>query len=330
MKKRSYLIGKHMSRALLLLAVFVLGCSGDRKQLYVGNFVTGNIVNTGRNEDASERPVINAGLIGRWSFDGSDIGRNSVSDKHHARIKNKVKTVPGVIGKAIELTRTDSAAIEIAPDVLPEGLKELTFTAWIAPKSLDNASIIRKEDVGHHGENRLLFAFQNNGKFLSLGINCGGNYAECDAIVSTQELCDGKWHLAAGTFDGQIMRVYLDGREIGSFERQAPINTIHDFSPIKKWRDDIAHSNYSSLEAVAVQGVPMYIGSTEGVKKFFSGKIDDVRFYSKALDDLQLATLYAEGKQPESDVVKKNKETAKKFYAKSSSFIETLYETDKN
>jgi hypothetical protein len=315
----------------MLLAILVFGCSVDQKQMYVGNFVTGKTGNTDRNEDATERPVVNAGLIGRWTFDGSDIGRNSVSDKHHARIKNKVKTAPGVIGKAIELSRLDSAAIGIAPDVLPEGLSEFTFTAWVAPKSLDyHASIIRKEDVGQHGENRLLFAFQRNGSFLSLGINCGGNYAECDAIVSSQELCDGKWHLAAGTFDGQTMRVYLDGKEIGSFERQAPINTIHDFSPLKSWRDDIANSRYTSLEEVVVQDVPMYIGSSEGKKDFFNGKIDDVRFYSKALDDLQVATLYAEGKQPESAVVKKNIATAKNLYKKGNSFIETLVGTDKN
>jgi hypothetical protein len=322
-----------MFRAMMLLTVFVFSCifscTVDNRQLYVGKFVTGNGSNSDHNEDNNERPVLNSGLIGRWSFDGSNIGRNSVADKHHARIKNKVKTVPGVPGKAIELNPTDSAAIEISPEVLPEGLTELTFSAWIAPKSLDNAAIINKEDVGESSEHRLQLALKD-GKFLSLGINCGGNYAECNAIVSAQELCDGKWHLAAGTFDGQTMRVYLDGREIGSFERQTPITTIYDFTPIRTWRDDISSSNYKSLEDVTVRGEPMYIASVAGSKKFFSGKIDDVRFYSKALDDLQLATLYAEGKQPESDVVKKNKETAKKFYAKSSSFIETLYETDKN
>jgi hypothetical protein len=317
-----------MFRAMMLLTVFVFSCSVDNKQMYVGKFVTGNSSNSDHNEDTNEHPVVNGGLIGRWSFDGSNIGRNSVVDKHHARIKNKVKTIQGVTGKAIELNPADSAAIEISPEVLPEKLQGLTFTAWIAPKSLDNRVIINKEDAGGYGVYRLQLALQDS-KYLSLGINCGGNYAECDAVVSSQELCDGKWHLAAGTFDGHTMRVYLDGKEIGSFERQTQISTIYDFRPLNnKHRDDIASSNYTTLEDATIYSDPMYIGSANGTKNFFNGKLDDVRFYSQALDDLQLATLYAEGKQPGSSF-EKNKETAKKLYKKENSFIKTLIATDK-
>ncbi|MDR0725211.1 MAG: hypothetical protein LBF59_04285, partial [Prevotellaceae bacterium] len=231
-----------------------------------------------------------------------------------------------------EITASKDAknlGVEISHEVLPDGLKELTFSAWIAPRTLkENATILRKEDAGIQGENRLLFAIQNQGRFLTLGLNCGGNYAECDALVSPQELCDGKWHLATGTFDGRTMRVYLDGREIGAFERQAPLNTIHDFAPIKTWRDDISSSKYS-FEESTVRNIPMFIGSTNGDKELFNGRIDDVRFYAQALDRQAVAKLYSEGKQSLSTGVKKAQETAKNLYSKGDSFIETLVETDK-
>ncbi|MDR1594958.1 MAG: LamG domain-containing protein, partial [Prevotellaceae bacterium] len=183
-------------------------------------------------------------IIARWSFDASNPGRNSVSNDYHARVGRKVAIVPGITGNAIEITPSKNIkdlGIEIPHEVLPADLSELTFSAWVAPKILgENATIIRKEDIGVHGTNRLLLAIQNNGKFLTMGINCGGNYAECDAVISPEELCDGNWHLVAGTFDGHKMHVFLDGREIGSFERQAPLSTVHDFTPIKTWRDDIA------------------------------------------------------------------------------------------
>jgi hypothetical protein len=274
------------------------------------------------------------GLIGRWSFDSaSNPSRNAALNQFHAKIDKKLKTVPGIAGNAVELS-SDSLSrtkIEIIPGVLPEDLREFTFSAWLSPKSLkSNSTIIRKEDVGRHGENRLLFAFQNDGKFLTLGINCGGNYAECDAIISPEELCDGHWHFAAAAFDGKTMRVFLDGREIGSLERQAPINTVNDFVPTKIWRDDIAHSNYKSLEDATVRGMPMYIGSSGGNNEFFDGKIDEVCFYAKSLNDKEIAALFEKEKPQPSADIKKAMDTAKTFYKKENSFIETLVEMDKN
>ncbi|MDR1330525.1 MAG: hypothetical protein LBK07_00285, partial [Tannerella sp.] len=272
-------------------------------------------------------------LIARWSFDAPNPGRNSVSDNFHARVGRKIRIVPGIAGKAAELSSGNAKdmSIEISPDILPAGLSELTFSAWIAPKTLDKQStVICKEDVGVHGANRLMLAIRNSGQFLTLGINCGGNYAECNAPVSTQELCDGRWHLLAGTFDGRMMRVYLDGREIGSLERHAPLSTVHDFAPMKTWRDDIASSNYESLEGSTVRGVPMYIGSVNGKDSVFNGKIDDVRFYSRAIDGQTVAGLYSEGRQSPSAGLEKAQETAKALYSKGNSFIETLGATDKN
>jgi hypothetical protein len=281
---------------------------------------------------SEEQAVSTSGkIIARWSFDSSNPGRNSVSDNFHAQIDKRIRIVPGIVGNAVEFTSsgdTKDKGIKITADVLPVGLREFTFSAWVAPKSL-HASVIRKEDVGAKGENRLLFAFQND-RFLTLGINCGGNYAECDALVSRQELCDGRWHSVAGTFDGRLMRVYLDGREIGSFERQAPLNTVYDFTPIKVGDGAISSSKYTSLEDVTLLDIPMFIGSLNGKNDFYTGKIDDVRFYSQALDERAIAELYSEGKQTISASSKTAMETAKTLYGKHNSFLETLVAIDKN
>jgi hypothetical protein len=74
----------------------------------------------------------------------------------------------------------------------------------------------------------------------------------------------------------------------------------------------------------------MFIGSTNGVHEFFNGKIDDVRFYARALDRQDIAKLYSEGKQSLSAGVKNARETAATLYRKGDSFLETLAATDKN
>ncbi|MDR3266479.1 MAG: LamG domain-containing protein, partial [Tannerella sp.] len=279
-------------------------------------------------DESTASAGISEGLIGRWTFDvASNTGLDVVSKRFNANMDKKYRIVSGVSGNAIELSPKgkSGAKIEISPDVIPVGLKEFSFSIWIAPKvfEADNC-LFRKEDVGMFGENRMLFAFRNNGKYLSLGINCGRNYAECKALISSQERCDGTGHLAVGTFDGHTMRVYLDGREIGSLERQAPLNTVHDFAPLKIWRDEIARSKYETLDQVTLSGVPLFIGSNSGTNDFFNGKIDDVRLYAKAINSNQIALLYEEGKQQTSPIVKKAQETSESIYKKGNSFIKTL------
>jgi hypothetical protein len=319
-----------------VVVLILLGCIyAGRKWMSLNESGDDTSVNNySENPDAVEQIVTDDDLIGRWSFDDTaDIGQDVASGQYPARTGKNVRTVSGITGNAVEISSEDTTgkAIEISPEILPVGLREFTFSAWLTPKTLNtNACILRKEDVGQHGENRLSFAFQNKGKFLSLGINCGGNYAECDALVSPQELCDGNWHFVAGTFDGRMMRVYLDGREIGSFERQAPLNTVYDFTPTKVWRDVIANSDYETIETATVRDIPLYIGSLAGESEFFDGKIDDVRFYSVALNSRNLAALYAEGNPLPQAGTEKAQEIAKTYYKKSGSFLETLVATDKN
>ncbi|MDR0814480.1 MAG: hypothetical protein LBN37_01875, partial [Bacteroidales bacterium] len=269
-------------------------------------------------------------LIGRWSFESGNVGRNAAADKFNAKFDKKPAVVPGVIGSAVELTGK-GPVIEVGPEALPEKLSEFTFSAWVSPKKLEgDNTIIRKEDVGIFGDTRLLFAFRE-GKFLSLGINCGNNYAVCDAIVSPRELCDGNWHLVAGTFDGYVMHVYFDGREIGAMERHAPLNTLYDYMPIRvDYWGDIVSGRYESVEGdLQIAQAPFFIGSFDGKKDFFTGKMDDVRFYAKALDNGGIDALYKEGKQKPSAELKKSQQTAASYYRKGTSFIETLEMTDR-
>jgi hypothetical protein len=269
-------------------------------------------------------------LLGHWTFDGGS-GKNAASANFPASISAPLKTAPGVFGDAAVFAPGKTPpSISVSPGVLPEGIRQLTFSAWVAPRVVQGI-IFRKEDTGRHGDNRLLFALQN-GKFLTLGLNCGGNYAELDALVSPDELADGRWHHVAGTFDGKTMRAFLDGREIGSFERQVPLTTVHDYAPLRIDRDAVAHSNYASLDAVTVRGVPLYIGAMDGKADPINGKLDDARFYARALSAAQIAALYAEG-QPAATAaaapVLAAKATAAALYKKAASFNATLDALDK-
>lgn|GEM_PF-2453636 len=273
----------------------------------------------------------NDGLIAHWTFDDDPQGtlRNVCGEMFHAACDRKFPRVEGVFGKAIELS--GQYRISVAKEFVPSGLTELTFSAWVVPKNLRGyREILRKEDVGRHGESRLLFSFQNDGRFLTLGLNTGGNYAECDAIITPEEILDGNWHFIAGTFDGRFMRVWLDGKEIGSFERQGSLNTVHDFLPISVGRDDIASSRYQTLEQVSVNA-PGFIGSSSGTGEYFEGKMDDLRFYSRALSADEISQMYAHGTQElrngKINEMQISEQKAISLYSKGDTFQETLVAT---
>jgi len=271
------------------------------------------------------------GLVAHWTFDADlpEYVIDSGDGEFHATSDREFPHVAGVFGKAIDLS--GQYRIVVPKEVVPSGLRELTFSAWVMPRNLSGyREIFRKEDAGRHGETRLLFSFQNDGRFLALGLNTGGDYAECDAVIATEELLDGNWHYIVGTFDGQFMRVYLNGKEIGSFERQGNLTTVRDFAPITVGRDDIASRRYQTLDLVTVNA-PGFIGSSSGTGEFFDGKMDDLRFYSRALSADEIAQMHAFGmREIGSGISNETRDAVSKaaqLYARGNSFLETLVAT---
>ena len=279
--------------------------------------------------------VANEGLIARWSFDDDPPGsvKNVASDRFHATINGVFPRTEGVYGKAIELSGQHQ--IVVPREFVIPGLRELTFSAWVAPNNLSGfRQIIRKEDAGATGATRLLFSFQNDGRFLALGLNVGGSYAECDAIITPEEVMDGNWHFIAATFDGQFMRVYLNGREIGSFERQGNLITVNDFLPISvdQWALAFGH-HQDDLELITVNA-PGFIGSSSGTGEFFDGKMDDLRFYSRALTGAEISAMYFHGMQQlgseKSQEAQNAEAKAATLYHREGTFLETLVATRNN
>ena len=97
-----------------------------------------------------------------------------------------------------------------------ETLPALTFSAWCARWSSAGSarSSVRRMASGASSSPSRRTARS------SLGLNIDG-YVECDAPLDPTRVLDGEWHHCAATFDGQTMRVYLDGEEIGSLARPA-------------------------------------------------------------------------------------------------------------
>jgi beta-galactosidase len=82
---------------------------------------------------------------------------------------------------------------------------------------------------------------------------------------------DGRWHHAAGTYNGSQICLYVDGKLDVSLTASGTIK-INDH--------------------------PIYIGeNSERPDRFWNGLIDDVRLYSYALTADEVAAIYADRKE---------------------------------
>ena len=248
-----------------------------------------------RDVDAGE-PQIDKPLLAHWSFNERGSAALIHNRKGSAPAEMKTATgVPrarGVYGNALSL----AGAHRLATPVIPKAgeMAKISFSAWARPVDLKGYREIFRQECPQ----RLLFSFQNNGTILSLGLNVGG-YAECDASITPAQVLDGAWHHCAATFDGEVMRVYLDGKEIGSLTRPGKI----------------------AVDTTA----PGYIGSSGGRGEFFQGSLDDLRIYADALTAEQIGSLYRWWcRESLANFTRQLDKKLDAFYAANGSFAETL------
>ena len=240
----------------------------------------------------TESPALGVPLLAHWTFDEPTGGViHEASGKTAFDVTAEVPRSRGVHGQALGL----SGGHQLLVGPLPAAgiLQQIAFAAWVKPTDLSGFREIFRQECPE----RLLFSFQNSGTVLSLGLNIGG-YIECDAAINPAQVLDGAWHHAAATFDGQVMRVYLDGDEIGSLERTGPIT--------------------------ANTQAPAFIGSSGGAGEHFQGGLDDLRIYGQALTPGQVQQLYREGISSVAARLQELETKGRALYQLQTTFADTL------
>ena len=210
---------------------------------------------------AEERPLV------AWSFDDRPTPPTTVSVSSGDRVipitsSAAVGRAAGVHGWGLHLEGRHQLQVDVGPAL--GDISTLTLAAWVKPERFDRHNEIFRQECPR----RMLFSFQENGSILSLGLNIDG-YVECDAPVDPQLLLDGTWHHSAATYDGLLMRVYLDGHLIAERSRPGAIQTQPD--------------------------APAFVGSSRGQGEFFQGNIDELAIYANPLSGKRIAQMYKAG-----------------------------------
>jgi hypothetical protein len=166
-------------------------------------------------------------------------------------------TTAGRNGTALSFNGT-SSMVTIADAASLDLTSAMTMEAWVRPAVATSwRTVILKES----GTNGLAYAlYATNGAAPSFYLNNGSNDFNADG---TSQLPLNTWTHLAATYDGSTLRLYVNGTLAGT--RTAAISARVSTSPLR-------------------------IGGNAIWDEFFSGQIDDVRLYSRALSASEVTT----------------------------------------
>ena len=194
-------------------------------------------------------------LIAYWRFDETegDIAYDSVGKHDGAIIGDPIwQPEGGMVDGALEFDgQDDYVTTGLVLD--PSTFGPISVFAWIKGGAPGQVIISQRNGVNW------LKADPSDGKLMTALSRPAGGRIPPVPLVSELIITDNTWHLIGFFWDGLYRHLYVDGSEVA--------------------RDAASLSGLQSAQGVLYLGV----GSTLAPDTFFSGLIDDVRIYNRAI-----------------------------------------------
>ena len=209
-----------------------------------------------------ERVQSAAVLTSHWRLDEGTGGttRDSAVSRT-GTLRNGVTWTTGRSGAAINLDGSDDY---VALPNLDISGSAITLTAWVKissfPSTVDQRFIVKSTNISEQAHYWLL---GTTGNRLRFRLKAGGTTTTL--VASSGSLSTNVWYHAAATYNGSTMRLYLNGTEVGS----------------------VAKTGSLAVSST----VPVNIGRNPDGTNYMRGAIDDVRIYSSALTQTEVASL---------------------------------------
>jgi hypothetical protein len=208
--------------------------------------------------------------VGSWSFNEGKgtVARDSSGHRNEGRLAGLAQWAPGRFQGAISFNGS-AAAVEVpnSPSLEPAAV---SVSAWVNASSNpgDYKYIVAKGAEGCLAASYGLYTGANGGLEFYVASNTGLSWTL--SPDAGQGIWDGQWHNVVGTYNGSSVKLYVDGREVGS--------ATADTAPI-------AYRLFTSNN--------LLIGDYAGCSGTdFSGSIDEVKIFNRALSPFEIETGY--------------------------------------
>jgi hypothetical protein len=218
-----------------------------------------------------------ADLLGHWTFDeGAGASAADSSGSGNTGTVTGAAWGAGKVGGALVLSGAQGSKVAVGnPHVLNLDRQSFTLTAWFKSTATGWRRMVTKGNWGDTAG----YMLQYSSGAVAFGIGSRGQKDQSSLAFTPASFNDGAWHHVAAVANraAQTLQIYVDGvaqpltADIG-FCGTASGTTL-----------SIAACPYLAASSAS----PFFIGSHDGYE-VFSGSLDDVRVYGRALSAAEL------------------------------------------
>lgn len=202
-------------------------------------------------------------VVGVWTFDKDNDATDISGKEHDGKVEGKVKWVDGKIGKAIELDGTNDVVVEHADDM---NLQTFSLMAWVnIPNAPTDWWTIASKDGW---PNRNYGIWLASGSGLAHHSWTSGAAPDNNAVNAVTPVEPKKWFHVAATYDMKESKLYINGKLDAQGKFTAKPN---------------------------VTDVQFIMGRTSNGSYKYSGAIDEVGLFNKALSEEDINLIMSNG-----------------------------------
>jgi hypothetical protein len=216
-------------------------------------------------------PRDDLGAVGSWSFDeGSGTTVTDVSGlDNHGSFVGSPSWIPGVSGSALEFAGNGERVL--VPDAPSLDLTDaLTIAVWMRPNQRGTQYLVKKARYDATDGYELSLSNSKRQVLVRFNQASSGNTYRVNSV--TLYPTDGTWLHVAATYDGQEIKLYIDG----VLESSLPAPGL----------------------SIAANDLPLSIGAQDNGLGPYQGTVDQVHVYSVALSQGEIQSLIAAEEAP--------------------------------
>jgi hypothetical protein len=199
------------------------------------------------------------GLVAAYGFEeGAGASAADSSGDALTGVVTGATWVEGKFGKALQFAGAQGSWVTVADADALDLTTGMTISAWVKPTAdlVQWPAVIMKERP-----DELTYALYANSKDGNVNVDYTSGGAEVN-LEGAGSIPVGEWSHLAGTFDGTTMRLYVNGALVSSTPATGPIDVT--------------------------DGVLRIGGDNVWQGEYFTGAIDEVRIYNRALSEAEV------------------------------------------